>query len=151
MLGLVQGRQILLEFKALEVSGPVDEVVIHGCDEVKKFLLKHLDSVHQLPEHLLILKLKSLSRSHLVDFTLIVFGIRITSLILLQQIWLLEVEVTLLHQVLCIFDMNQQFENSVVLPMDSLLVNYDLDGPLAVVAYSDLLKVLQRALVEPRP
>ena len=119
------------------MSRSVDEVVIHCCNEVEQLLLEHLDSVHQLTQHHLVLQVEALSRAHVIDLVLIVFGVRVTLGVLLQQVWLLKVEISLLHQILRILDMNEQLKDPVVLSMNGLLIDDDLYWPLAVVPDAD--------------
>jgi hypothetical protein len=115
------------------MSCSVHEVVIHCCDEVEQFLLEYLDAMEQLAEHDVVLKMQPVSCAHFFDLCRVVLGITVALCVFLQEVWLLEMEVTLLHQVLRIFDVDQEFEDAVVLPMNSLLINNNLDRPLAIV------------------
>ena len=107
--------------------------------------------MQQLPQHHLVLQVEPVNGAHLIDLVLVVLRITVALDIFLEQVWLLEVEVPLLHQVLGVLDVNEQLEDAVVLPVNGLLVNNDFDGPLAVVGHTYSLQVLQRAKIHPSP
>ena len=96
-LGFIQSSKILLELQTLQMGGTVDKVVVHSRDEVKQLLLEHLDAVHELAEHHLVLEVEPLPRAHIFNLILIILRIAIAVDILFQQVWLFEVEVPLLH------------------------------------------------------
>ena len=66
-----------MEFEALQVGGPVDEVVVHCGDEMEQLLLEDLDAVHELAEHHLVLEVEPLPCPHIFDFVLVIFRITV--------------------------------------------------------------------------
>lgn len=95
--------------------------------------------------------MKSVASSHFFDFVLVVLRVAVAFSVLLEQVWLLEVEVPLLHEVLGVLDVDQQLEDAVVLSMDGLLIDDYFNGPFAVVGDPDGLQVLEGTQVEPCP